>query len=318
VTREMLKKNKNLYKRYLDWWFDKRKAFLIAMRNYLRNAGGIQDAVLLYTADHTESGKTHHAWGYKHHILTDDLDKWDDYNYPAFKLNDYIKKDWHLEAMLLPENTWGEWEWHHSVPPPDPDNYKDVEGVMMTYTFNKAYTVGSEKAFETFTTPSGLAMIRHYCLNEDGIEGTGYFVADIDWHGPYTVLAEARAMAYGNPRYMGYLASSAFNRAGLAYVRDFNANFLALPALPSTILEKASKNDDIVVREIPTDRHGTYLAVVNTALTNKKNVKISLPNRSDVQDATTGEYLYRNVNEIHLDMWPAQLASFILSAPLEE
>jgi hypothetical protein len=317
VTRAQLKTDKALYDRYLAWWFGRRKEFLQAMRDYLREEGVNDQAVILYTTDYSEPGKTHYDWGYSHNVLTDNQAAWTGlpYSYPLFDLDEYIGKEWHLEAQLLPENTWGDWEWQHAAPVPDPDNYITEEGVLLTYTFNKAYTVGSKSAFDRFRTPSGLAIIRHYCLNEDGAAGMGYFVADMEWHGPYTLLAEARAVANGDPYFIGYLAGAAFNRASVPYVREFNANFLALPALPSTLLEEAASDPEVAVRKIETVGSGTYLAVVNTGLGDKLSVTVSLEGSYDVEEAATGRIILADVSAIVLDMYPAQLKSFILRPP---
>jgi len=111
VTRSQIKNDTQLYEKYLSWWFDKRKEFLLAMRDFIREDGGNDQAVILYTTDYTESGKTHYDWGYNHNVITDDKPAWQglSYTYPLFDLNEYIDNDWHLEAQLLPENTWGEW-----------------------------------------------------------------------------------------------------------------------------------------------------------------------------------------------------------------
>lgn len=315
VTREELRNNSRLYDKYLQWWFGKRRDFLTAMNDYLKDKKVNDDPVVLYTTDATESGRTHPEWSQSHNIITDDKAAWEKLpgDYPVFSLTEKISNNWHLEAQLLPVKTWDNWEWNHSVPPPDPDNYRNTKGAMMTYTFNKAYTVGSVTAFDRFRTNSGLAVIRHYCLNEDAMKGLGYFVADIEWHDCYAMLGEARAMAHGDPRFIGYLASAAFNRASLPYVREFNANFLALPALPSVLVENATEDEEVVVRKIETKENGTYLAVVNTGLTDKFGVTVSLPFKGDVVDAKTGNMIFPGVSEIKLDMYPAQLKSLIIN-----
>ena len=58
-------------------------------------------------------------------------------------------------------------------------------------------------------------------------------MADIERAGPYCMMAEALAMANGDPTMLGYLLGGNFGRGFPQYVREFNANFLALPALPS-------------------------------------------------------------------------------------
>ena len=55
---------------------------------------------------------------------------------------------------------------------------------------------------------------------------------------------------------LGYLLGGNFGRGFPQYVRAFNANFLALPALPSERLPEACEDKDIVVRAIRTSGNG--------------------------------------------------------------
>ena len=91
------------------------------------------------------------------------------------------------------------------------------------------------------------------------------------------MLAEAQALAFGDPTYLGYLAASSFTRVFPTPARDFNAAFLALPAVPSQIWTGAASDDDVIVRAYETETHGTFLAIVNTAMTPKNDVVITLP-----------------------------------------
>ena len=137
-----------------------------------------------------------------------------------------------------------------SRPADDPQNYKDVDGVLFSHAFNRNYTVASPRTFEAFRSLAGLAVIRHYPLNENMMfdqrdqQILGYFVADIERAGPYCMMAEAHAMAHGDPTMIGYLTGGNFGRGFPGYVRNFNANFLALPALPSTIVPGAASDSD--------------------------------------------------------------------------
>ena len=178
----------------------------------------------------------------------------------------------------------------------------------MTYPFNRAYTVSSRKCFDAFRTTSGLVIVRHYPLNEDAVsKELGYFVCDVERSGPFCMLGEARAVAYGDPWYIGYLAGASFNRGFPEYVREFNAAFLALPALPSREIPHASSDPDIVVRAIDTKEHGTYLAIVNVGLKSKSSVTIHLPREGKVIDAATGELLATAAKTIRLSFHPCQL-----------
>lgn len=312
VTREELNADDVLREKYYQWWFRRRKAFLEEVRDYLHE-NGCRHAVVLFTTDSSEGGVSLPETP----VVTDNPDLWSSIasqpEHEELKVANYdtvVSDQRYLKALLSHRSTWGNWEWQHSCPKADPENYMDTPDILMTYTFNRAYTVSSPEGFDAFRTPSGLATIRHYFLNENEMEDKlGYFCADVERVGPYCMLGEARAVAYGDPRYIGYLASNCFNRGFSQYVRAFNAAFLALPALPSKVLEGACTDTDVVVRAIETPRHGTYLAVVNVALEAKENVTINLPNSGRTLDAVTNEELHTSDGKLQLSLYPCQLRS---------
>jgi len=185
---------------------------------------------------------------------------------------------------------------------------------MLSYTFNRLYTVSSPEAFDAFRSPSGLAILRHYALNENEMhvgqdDLLGYFVADVERAGPFSMIGEARAMAYGDPRFIGYLVGNSFSRGFPEIARRFNAAFLSLPALPSEVVADGASDPEIVVRRIVTEKHGTWLAVVNTALVPKRDVAIKLPPGGKVADASTGEPLSPADGRLTLSLYPGQLVS---------
>ncbi|MBN1846893.1 MAG: hypothetical protein JW810_14500 [Sedimentisphaerales bacterium] len=322
VTRQDLQADADLLQAYYRWWFGRRRAFLTALRDHLRT-GGCPGAVVLFTADAAEAGRSLTENG----VVTDDPGAWSRIRQldgqDKLRVIDYrsvVDGNLHLKALLSDRPTWSHWEWQHSCPRADPEHYTDVEGVLLTYSFNRAYTVASPDSFAPFRTPSGLAAIRHYFLNESEMhEDLGYFVADVERAGPYCLLAEARAVAYGDPRYLGYLASNCFNRGFPQYVRPFYAAFLALPAVPGVILPGACGDADIVVRRYETAGHGTYLAVVNVGYVSKPKLTISLSALDTdsraaggaaigvVTDAATGRELTVTGRAIALSLPPCQL-----------
>jgi hypothetical protein len=230
-------------------------------------------------------------------------------------IDQVVQQDLYLDALTSPGLTWGKWEIQHSRPADDPENYKQTDGVLLSHAFNRNYTVASPKTLDAFRTPSGLALIRHYSLNENMMfdkndeDLLGYFVADIERAGPYCMMAEALAMANGDPTMIGYLVGSNFGRGFPIYVRNFNANFLALPALPSRIVPAASPDDQIIVRRIDSEQHGTWIAVINTSLDQKQNVSVAIPSGTIV-DAVTGQGIQRDRDGIRLDLYPCQLRTF--------
>ena len=278
VTRAQIGGGFELYDQYMEWWNGYRRQFLIAIRDYLRTNVNPQ-ADVLFTWDAAEAGTS--LPNSNGMVISEELSYWSGQGKSAVALQAAIDFHTHYKAMIWRQSTWGGWEWQHSLPAPDPQNYHDVDGVMLTHTFNKTYTVADPVSFDAFRSGGGLAAIRHYCLNENDLANVGYFVGDMNLAGPYEMSAEAQAVANGDPTYIGYLAGSSYNRCFPQYVRNFNQAFLSLPALPSAVVAGAASSAQVVVRAIYTDDAGTYVAVVNNGMTAVSNVSIVMPQQAD-------------------------------------
>ncbi len=126
------------------------------------------------------------------------------------------------------------------------------------------------------------------------------------------MLAEALAVANGDPRFIGYLSGNAYNRGFPEYVRDFNTAFLALPALPTRRLTDASTDPEVVVRMTDSTTNGTWLAVVNTGLASKENVVLKLPVTGAMTDAVTGTPVTAQEGKLSLTLRPCQLRALII------
>jgi hypothetical protein len=120
------------------------------------------------------------------------------------------------------------------------------------------------------------------------------------------MMAEVLAMANGDPTMIGYLVGNNYGRGFPEYVRQFNAHFLALPALPSTVVAGAASDPEVIVRRIDTDEHGCWIALINTSLHGKQQLNIVLPD-GPWQDAVTGQELETKEGRIGIDMLPCQL-----------
>lgn len=331
ITRSHLQSDKALLERYYQWWFGKRRDFLVGLRDHVRSQVG-PEGFMLFTGDSSEPGNAlprsitgegkPDGWQWMQVVVTDDMSTWesilaDTTHYQWVKpydIREVIDKDMHLRGLQTWAEPWDKWENHHASPPDDPHNYNDLDGVMLSYTYNRMYTVGSPRPFDAYRTKSGLAIMRHYSLNEHEMnvgsdEPLGYFIIDVERAGPYCMLAEARAMAYGDPTYLGSLTGNSNHRGFPQYVRAFHANFLALPALPSEVVADAASDPEVVVRSIPTDGHGTYVAIVNTGMGDKADVTVKLPAQGRVTDAATGEPVAATDGKITLSLYPAQLRS---------
>lgn len=317
VTRAQLAADKALLNRYYNWWFEQRRSFLEGVRDHLRKNGVNPQAIVLFTADASEPGVS--LPGRK--VVTDDVESTQKWLMPidakerpitAISLQDVARGDLHLKALQTPPADWGGWEWNHASPAADPQRYKNTAGVLMTHGFNHLYTVASPASFEAFAGPAGVAIVRHYPLNENmmfdksGKDLLGYFVADMEMAGPACMMAEALAVANGDPYYIGYLSGNSYNRGFAQQVRDFNANFLALPALPSRCIENGASDDAVVVREIATEKHGKWLAIVNTAPQPRSAI---VKTTGPVKDAVTGQSFPVENGGVQLQLSPFQLRS---------
>ncbi len=310
VTRDELQKKGAEYETYLRWWDGQRKAFLLALRDHLRKSVD-DDAVILFTAEPGEAGISLP----ENPVVVDDVAAWErdaastKADPKPIALQQVIADDLYLKALRTPTFTWGKWEWQHSVPIADPQNYKDVDGVLMTFPFNRIFTVSSRKAFDAYRNKSGLAVIRHFMLNEDEMDDTmGYFVVDVDRTRQHMMQAEILAMANGDPWYIGYLSGHNFNRGFPEYARRFNQAYLSLPALPSVIVEEASNDEAVVVRVIQTEKHGSWFSVINTAMTARDQVTLQLPaGVKDLTDAVTGQPIPQANGKVTLSLDTAEM-----------
>ncbi len=325
ITRKTIRADRALYAQYIAWWQGKRRDFFTAMRDYLRS-NGVADAMLLYTGCPSEPGVGFHTW--EPLMVTDRPERWAALLKQPGHLTDkkqviksltvaeVVRRDLYLEGLTSPALTWGGYEVQHARPADDPLTYADVPGVLLTHAFNRLYTVASPRTFDAYRGVSGLAAVRHHSLNENMMfdkhdkDILGYFVADIERAGPYCMMAEAVAVANGDPTMIGYLAGCNFGRGFPSYVRRFNANFLALPALPSTVVADAAGDPEVVVRVIATPGDGKWFALVNTGKRGKEAVQVRLPGAETVRHAVTDEPVQLHNGAASADFYPFELKTW--------
>lgn len=304
--------DKALYNKYIAWWFEKRAAFLAELQQYLAAQLGNDDVQVLYTTVASEPLPHLHAPGqpFGHAgVVTDDPAWWTSY---TATVNDGYYK-WHLMpseyAKVVGENWYGQrlpeqapitnespGEDYHSAPPGDPENFTDIDGVMMTYPYGRQFTVARADVLDSYRAKSGLTMVRMYPLNEDNADSpslpyagvVGYTAVNSERGGDHLMLMQARAVAHGDPRNLAYLSGSSFSTADPEVMRRFNQAFLAVPALPSTVIADATSDAEVVVREIKTPSAGTYYYVVNASMQRKTGIQVTLPAGSATNLVTNG------------------------------
>ena len=315
VSRDDLKKNKPLYDKYIAWYGKKRAAFMDEIRRYLEE-NGVKDAAAILENDDSETG---HALADCHGMVTDDTSYWKG-KLPDKKFTDINDKrivDQHLflKSLRTPAGTWGPWEWQHASPACDPEHYTGLRNVWISYPFHALFTVTDPACFRAFSNANGTeTLIRHYDLNEGTLDDLGYAMADWERAGRACMLSEVTAMANGDPVNLGYLMGSNYTRGFPEPVREFNENFLALPALPSKVVNGACSDPDVVLREIDCSKYGKgkYYALVHTGMTPKKGVKVKFPSgSSSVTHIVSGKNVRLKDGVLELKtLRPWQLVSF--------
>ncbi len=329
--------DRRLYDTYIDWWLKQRAAFLSRLAEHVAKAGGNEQAQFLFTPWTTEqipmmrnpeTGKA----GHPAQITTDDPAWWDAYakkqtgwfrwalaptSWDRAVAGNYYR--WSLEfrePIVAPQRE----EHFHSAPGADPANYRDNPRVMLTFPIGRLFTVASAELMDSYRTGAGLTAVRHYTLNEDSHDRAkppantpfdgqmGYISVDADRAGAHVRLLEARAIANGDPRNLGYLCGSSFSTGFPGHVRRFNQAFVSVPALPSTVVKGAASDGEVIVREIRTPKHGTYYFVVNTSMQPKSGIAVTLPAKGTVRDLLD----HRDMNgaNLRLDMDSAELRSY--------
>ncbi len=321
VSRAQLKADPALYQRYLDWWQRQRRDFFSGVRDYLRRQG-LPEAFVLYSGCPGEPGVGFGDWTPR--LVTDTPDAWTavllqaehrvkDRAMEIVTPTQVVERGLYRTGLTAAGLNWGEWEVQHAQPADDPETYRSVDGVMLAHAFNRSYTVLDPRTMDLYRSPAGLTLVRHYALNENMMydlkdqDRLGYFLVDMERAGPACMLGEALAMAYGNPTQIGYLTGGNFGRGFSRYARDFNANYLALPALPALRLEGAASQPQVVVQAITTADSGTYLAVVNTGMAAVKGVRVKLPSAGPAKALASGEDLTVTAGAVTLDLRPFQL-----------
>ena len=293
-SREELRNDRALYANYLDWWYGKRAAFLEALAKFLRQEG-LKDAFVILDGEPSEPGPGLSGGGF----VADDpeaLKKAYEENglkapEKVVPLKDALAEHRYLKGRAEPAGTWGKWEWQHSCPADRPESFEKSEGAALAMPVNRLYSVGDPDAFKAYARADGMTtLVRHHSLNEHNVRATvdgkqispvGYDMNDTEKAGRASKMIEVTAMANGDVGNIGYLIGSCYATGFPEVAREFNGNFLALPALPSKVVKGACADPEVVLREIDCGKKGRYYAIVHTGKTPKSNVKIKFPKGSE-------------------------------------
>lgn len=263
-----------LYKDYRAWWYGKRRDQFAAVQAYMA-ANGLPSAKFFYHSCGAEAGRPKGTGA----IESTDPDTL--FRGRTWRQTTGLSATTNLLAHFAAY--WSEsigkdsgknhpYEQNHCDPADDYDNYAALANVGLSFPFNCLYTVAGDEPSRNYRNASGdLVFARHYsldefCANDQNLESgqsiVGYYTSDMDHAGRAVMCAETMAMAVNDPTILGYLFGSNLDRVDAPYVREFNLNFLSLPATPSTVLLGGTCTNAVTVRRWTTAA-GDYWAVVN-------------------------------------------------------
>ncbi|NLB68798.1 MAG: hypothetical protein GX804_03805 [Lentisphaerae bacterium] len=197
-----------------------------------------------------------------------------------------------------------------------PELYKDVEGIQLFAPAN--YLCYADKAdyLNYFQTGDGLAVsnvVPYDEINSRSInpkyEGNMLTPAG----GTFSMALELLAYFHGDARTLNYTVYT-YGRGFADAHRRFAQAFLALPAIPGTVIEQL--DPDLKVRTYPSN-NGTYAGVAYKGYTGKKLV-INLPAKPGMKilDLVTGKEIpFKTTGStlsFEIDSDPMQLHAFLI------
>ena len=315
-----------IYKDYLAWWYGKRAAFLEDMRDYLRQ-NGVAGAETFFDNDISEPGRIWEGWS--NNVAADSEAK---YNNKTWQQT-VGSIGWSIDSITNTANSWaqygpmgkyptyGNYEHHHGCPTEDPATYASRNGVGLALSCGKVYMQIPSATVSSFRNGDDrLFLSHHYSLNEDAMFDAngnnrmlGYFSADTDHAGRASMLPQLWAMAINDPTDYGYLYGAAMESAYAPAMREFNLNFLALPAKKGTVMQGGAWGRYQTVRRYDSaSTNIVYWALVNTStesVTTEFKLSDSTTEFKKVKAVVDGtEYDVTN-GKVSLTMKPLQLLS---------
>jgi len=315
--------NTELYKAYRTWWYGKRRNVFRALQSYIKNDLG-SDAKVFYSNTLEEPGEFWANWSNPKTVL---LGTATDQKYQGKDFNEYTGKNWRAnvgwtasdywsQALNADCPTWGNYEVHHSAPADDPHNYTNLSNVALCYPFNCVWTVAAGIGNQRYRNASGdLPFVRHYSLNENDFKGAsgneicGYYTCDWDHAGRAVMLAELYAMAYNDPTMLAYLFTANLVRNDSTYVREFNLNYLSLPALKGEAIRGGCWSETFTVRRYVTSK-GTYWAVINCDVREWSGTVDFKTDKTEIWYTVSGQRVALSGGKAALRLEPFQMVCF--------
>ncbi|MBR1609566.1 MAG: hypothetical protein IJ678_08140 [Kiritimatiellae bacterium] len=286
----------DIYNRYREWWYLRRREFFAEMRDYM-TTNGIPGARMFYHSCTAEPGEQWDSWWPPTSIWAgDESSLWNGMDWKAMTgrtgNSDMLEMAALYKTRALDtdfSNFWG-LECNHAQPADDYYNYgpaatargEPQERIGLSYPYSRVYQVVDPEVSGAYRNASDdLFFVHHYSLNEHALQDkslveegarqqiAGYFCSDYDHAGRAVVLSELWAMAVSDPTMLARLYGTNIGQLDSGYFREFNLNFLSLPAQTGEVLRGGSWGDTLHVRKWHVDASDgapacDYYAVINT------------------------------------------------------
>ena len=256
-----------LYQEYRTWWYGKRRDWLVAMQGYLEN-GGLAGAKVYYCGESAEAGPSPHNLAFYdnyYDFLPRENSAWDACGYSGTKTTiEQGAEIYETYGLRTDSMTWYPDEYNHACPRNDCETYTNVSDVALCYPYNCVYTTLPPLAADYRNGSGDLFFSRHFCLYEGCGNGVGYFTTEMDRVGRAIMLPELHAMAHQDPTVIGFMQGGHLARNSTKEFREFNENFLSLPAIKGTLVRGGSWSDAVTIRKYATPA-ATYYAAINTS-----------------------------------------------------
>lgn len=198
-----------------------------------------------------------------------------------------------------------------------PDLYKDVKGLELFAPIDYLYLADNPAYLNYFQTGDGLAVsnIIPYDEVDSRMLNPKYEANTVTPGGPaFSMALELLAYFHGDARTLTYTTYT-YGRGFAAAHRRFAQAFLALPAIPGTVVDQ--DNNDVKVRAYPS-HNGTYVGVAYKGYANGKfTVKVPAGKMgTTVKNLVTGEVVPASVSggqlQFELATGPMELNAFLI------
>ena len=309
----------NVLDTYYQFFYRKKREVMLAIRDKLRS---IRPEMVLHVLnyvsdDHLPFGEILCRWVMEPDVQRDEfLATPGEVCLPDF--NDHIlslpRQNVRLDLRELLEDYRRADKIEPGIHPP---LYRQDKGIVLWAPVHYEFTAGSPTYLDFFRTGEGVSVANFWIYNEDaknnlvwGSYGAPGLVAT-EHAGPFCMLEEVLTTALVDPPRIGIRAGY-LKRCFPEYAQSFARAYLALPALPSEVIDSGTGDTEVVVRRIGTEK-GTYYAIINRGfdLAGKELRLKCFPQGAKLTDLSSGETIVAKEGSWKIRLGPVQLRSFL-------